>query len=58
MMNLSNFGNLFPFRPNMSIAHSPINSLLDEPDVSLDKLLDEETFVNDFKIQNPKLMQL
>jgi hypothetical protein len=56
-MNLSNFG-LFPFRPNMSIANSPINTLLEEPDVTLDKLLDEETFVNDFKIQNPKLMQL
>lgn len=55
-MNLSNFGNLFPFRSNM---HSTITTLLEEPDVTLEKLLDEDTnFINDFKTQNPKLMQL
>jgi hypothetical protein len=43
----------------MQMTQSAISSLLDDPDVTLDKLLDEDTsFISDFKNQNPRLMQL
>lgn len=55
-MNMSSFGSLFPFRTNM---HSAITTMLEEPDVTLERLLDEDaSFLSDFKTQNPKLMQL
>jgi hypothetical protein len=41
-MNLANFASLFPFR-SMS-AQPSINTLLDSPNVTLNKLLDEESF--------------
>lgn len=43
----------------MQMTQSPISTLLDDPEASLEKLLDEETaFISDFKNQNPRLMQL
>ena len=56
-MNLSSFASLFPFR-TLGSSQSSINTLLDSRDVTLDKLLDEESFSTEFKSQNLKLMQL
>ena len=42
-MNLSSFASLFPFR-TLGSTQSSINTLLDSKDVTLEKLLDEESF--------------
>jgi hypothetical protein len=55
-MNLSNFASLFPFR-TLGSSQSSINTLLDSKEITLPKLLDEESFSSEFKSQNPKLMQ-
>lgn len=49
-----NFASLFnQFRINNSIS-----DLIDAPGTTLDKLLDEESFLNEFKSGNSKVQQL
>lgn len=57
-MNISGLMSIMSRMP-MSMSQSSISTLLEDPATTLDKLLDEESaLVNDFKIQNPKLMNL
>ena len=50
-----NFTNLFGgFRGNTA---SVINDLLDDHNTKLDKLLDEDTFLNEYKSGNTKVME-
>ena len=55
-MNLSNFASLFPFRS--LIPQPSINAMLDSSTVTLERLMDEDSFSTEFKSQNPKLMEL
>lgn len=49
-----NFASLFSqFRGGSS---SPINDLIDQPDTDLDRLLNEDSFVNEYKSGNSKVM--
>ena len=49
-----NFATLFnQFRTG---TNSPINDLIDQPDTDLDRLLDEDSFVNEYKSGNSKVM--
>ena len=49
-----NFASLFSqFRGGSS---SPINDLIDDPDTDLERLLDEDSFTNEYKSGNSKVM--
>ena len=51
-----NFASLFnQFRGGSS---SPVNDLIEQPETDLDRLLDEDTFVNEYKSGNSKVMSL
>lgn len=49
-----NFASLFnQFRGG---SNSPINDLIEQPDTDLDRLLDEDSFLNEYKSANAKVM--
>lgn len=49
-----NFASLFnQFRMSNSVA-----DLIDAPGITLDRLLDEDSFINEFKSGNSKIQQL
>ena len=51
-----NFASLFnQFRGGSS---SPINDLIEQPETDLERLLDEDSFVNEYKSGNSKVMSL
>ena len=51
-----NFASLFNnFRTN---TNSAVSELLDQPNIDLGRLLDEDLFVNEYKTNNGKLMDL
>lgn len=50
-----NFASLFSqFRSNTGSA---INELIDDPNTNIDRLLDEESFLNEYKSGNAKVME-